>query len=274
MSSRPHVLTGFHAIEEAIRASAASGDVAGLRVLFCKEGPRARSILGEAKKAGIPCKKASAHELDGLASRLPEELRDHRGLILVAQGGALPALGAQLSLEAFAARAEKEELCAAAILDSVTDPRNAGAVLRSADQFGVGAVIIPESRAAGGKGGANAESAEASVIARTSSGAAAWVPLIRATNLVRAVERLKKAGFWVYGAEASPEAAPVHSVELADKAVFVLGSEGKGMARLLRESCDAFVSIPTQGRLDSLNVSVAAGILFYEYRRQKGCKGF
>ena len=268
MSSRPLVLTGFHAIEEAIRASAASGDVAGLRVLFCKEGPRARSILGEAKKAGIPCKKASAHELDGLASHLPEEMRDHRGLILVAQGGDLPALGAQLSLEAFAARAEKEELCAAAILDSVTDPRNAGAVLRSADQFGVGAVIIPESRAAGGKGGASSESADASVIARASSGAAAWVPLIRVANLVRSVERLKKAGFWVYGAEVT--AAPVHNVELANKTLFVMGSEGKGIARLLRETCDAFVSIPTQGRLDSLNVSVAAGILFYEYRRQKG----
>ena len=270
MSAVPLVLTGFHAIEEAIRAAATSGNVAGLQLLFCKEGPRARSILDEAKKARLSCKKASAHEIDSLASHLPEELRDHRGLVLVAQDGALPALGAHLSLEAFAAQAEKEELCAAVILDSVTDPRNAGAVLRSADQFGVSAVIIPESRAAGGKGGANAESAELSAIARASSGAAAWVPLIRVANLVRSCERLKKAGFWVYGAEAT--AAPVHSVELADKAIFVLGSEEKGIARLLKESCDAFVSIPTQGRLDSLNVSVAAGILFYEYRRQKGSK--
>ena len=265
MSAAPLVLTGFHAIEEAVRAAAASGGARALRLLFCKEGPRARRILDEAKKAGIPCKKATQHELDEIASHLPVEMRDHRGLILLSQGDALPVAGAFASLEAFAAQAEKEERCVAVILDNVTDPHNVGAALRSADQFGVSAVIVPESRAAGGK--ASAESSEMSVIARASSGAASWVPLIRVANLVRSCERLKKAGFWVYGAKAS--ATPVHTVELADKTLFVMGSEGKGIARLMRETCDAFVSIPTQGRLDSLNVSVAAGILFYEYRRQK-----
>ncbi len=259
MKAALHVITGFHAIEEAVRAAGASGNVAGLQLLFCKEGPRVKRILDEAKKARLPCKKASPQELASLISALPEELRDHRGLILVAESG-LSASAAHMTLEAFAAWAEKEERCAAVILDSVTDPHNAGAILRSADQLGVSAVIIPESRAVG----------EESVIARASSGASAWVPLIRVSNLVRAAERLKKAGFWVYGAESSPAAAPVHKVELAEKTLFVMGSEGKGIARLLREACDAFVSIPTQGRIDSLNVSVAAGILFYEYRRQKG----
>ncbi len=261
MSSSPLVLTGFHAIEEAILAATASGNAYAARLLFCKEGPRVRRILEEAKKAGVPCKRASQNELNSLASSLPEELRDHRGLILVAKGSSLPATSAFTSFEAFAAWAENKERCAAAILDSVTDPHNAGAVLRSAGQLGVSAVIVPESRAAGG---------EESIIARASSGASAWVPLIRVSNLVRSAERLKKAGFWVYGAEAS--AAPVYSTELADKSLFVLGSEGKGIARLLRETCDTFVSIPSKGQLDSLNVSVAAGILFYEHLRQKAVK--
>lgn len=269
--SSPLALTGFHAIEEAIRAGASAGNCRGMRIFLSKEGPRIRRILEEAKRLSIPCKRVSAHELDALAFSLPQELRDHRGILLSIEGSSLATLskgafspeGGRATLEAFAAWAEKEERCAAVILDSVTDPHNAGAVLRSAEQLGVSAAIVPESRSAGASG-------EESVIARASSGAAAWVPLIRTANLARAAERLKKAGFWVYGAESS--AAPVYEAELADKALFVLGSEGKGIARLLRSSCDAFVSIPSAGHLDSLNVSVAAGILFYEYARQKALR--
>ena len=152
--------------------------------------------------------------------------------------------------------------CLVLVLDSVTDPHNLGAVLRSADQFQASALIVPESRSAKDSGEENG------VVARASAGASAWIPLVRTSNLVRAVERFKQAGFWVYGAEAGGQS--VADVKLPDKTVFIMGSEGSGISRLLRENCDGFVSIPAAGRLDSLNVSVAAGILLYEFRRQKG----
>ncbi len=261
------VLTGFHAVEEAVRAAgnSAQGHSAaknGMRLVFSKEGPRVRRILAMGKTLGIPCRQVPAAELDALTAGLPPELRDHRGLALVLENGTGVCASAPFApaLEAFADWARNQDSCLALMLDCVTDPHNVGAVLRSADQFGASAVLVPGSRSA-------ADTAEPDgVIARSSSGASAWVPLIRTANLVRGVQRLKEAGFWVYGAEAS--GAPVCTTALPPKTLFILGSEGAGIARLLRETCDAFVSIPTSGRLDSLNVSVAAGILLYEFRRQ------
>ena len=145
------------------------------------------------------------------------------------------------------------------VLDSVTDPHNVGAIIRSCDQFGVSLVILPQARSAN-------DIAHSEVIARSSAGAAAWVPVSIVSNAVRAVQRLKDAGFWVYGADAGGEA--LDSVDFAPKTVIVMGSEGKGISPLLAKQCDAIISVPTCGKIDSLNVSVAAGILLYErYRR-------
>lgn len=289
------VVTGFHAVEETLRAARngrAGGNAppSGMRVVFSKEGPRVKRILALAAKEGIPCDKASADELDALTAPLPPGLRDHRGLVLVLDGSAAGNAAGGVTLDALilsmtgtdgggssvvSGNAGGDAVSGArvaVILDRVTDPHNVGAVLRSADQFGASAVIVPERRSA--KLAApdvppdgDSDAAEG-VVARSSAGASAWVPLVRTANLARAVEKLKQAGFWIYGAEAG--GGTVAETALPDKTVFVMGSEGCGISRLLREKCDAFVSIPTAGRLDSLNVSVAAGILLYEFRRQKG----
>ena len=104
-------------------------------------------------------------------------------------------------------------------------------------------------------------------MSRISSGAAAYVPICRVINLVRAIETLKENGFWVYGADM--EGVEVHTVELSGRLALVLGSGGKGIRRLVKEKCDVLVRIPTCGHVDSLNVSVSAGILLYEIRRQQ-----
>ena len=147
------------------------------------------------------------------------------------------------------------------ILDRVTDPHNVGAILRSCDQFGASLVIIPENNSS-----KDIEGNE--VIGRTSAGASAWVPVSIVNNLVRAVEQLKKAGYWVYGADAGGET--LGKINFANKSVLIMGSEGTGIAQLLEKQCDTIVSIPTCRKIDSLNVSVAAGVLLYElYGRQK-----
>jgi 23S rRNA (guanosine2251-2'-O)-methyltransferase len=144
------------------------------------------------------------------------------------------------------------------LLDEITDPHNYGAILRSAGQFGIDLVISRNRRSA----------KHADVIAKTSSGAAAWVPQAETANLVRTAEQLKESGFWIYGADMDGERAD--KLDLRGRVAFVLGSEGAGLSRLIREHCDGIVSIPSWGRLDSLNVSVAAGVLLYETRRQWG----
>jgi 23S rRNA (guanosine2251-2'-O)-methyltransferase len=105
------------------------------------------------------------------------------------------------------------------------------------------------------------------VIAKTSAGASAWVPQAETANLPRAVDRLKEAGFWIYGADMEGES--VYSRDLRGRTTIILGGEGTGISRLLRESCDAMIAIPSFGRISSLNVSVAAGVLFYEVTRQR-----
>ena len=135
---------------------------------------------------------------------------------------------------------------------------NLGALLRSADLFFVDAVIVPGKRSA----------RDSEVVAKTSSGASAFVPLFEVTNLTRSLLALKEAGYWVYGADMEGKSA--REVKFAENTVLVLGSEDKGLSRLVRETCDELVRIPTRGHVDSFNVSVAGGILLYEIRRQEG----
>ncbi|MDR2796541.1 MAG: RNA methyltransferase, partial [Spirochaetaceae bacterium] len=111
----------------------------------------------------------------------------------------------------------------------------------------------------------------ADVVAKTSAGASSWVPSIEVANLPRAIEQLKKAGFWIYGADM--EGGLIYETGLADRVCVILGGEGAGLSRLLREKCDALIAIPSLGRIDSLNVSVAAGILLYEIIRQRRQRG-
>jgi len=144
------------------------------------------------------------------------------------------------------------------ILDGVTDPRNLGAVLRAADGAGASGVVIPKDRAVGVTAAA----------VKASAGASEHVRVARETNLRRAIERMKEAGLWVYAAEAA--GTRYTELDLAGPVALVLGSEGRGVRRLVREACDGEVSIPMLGAVDSLNVSVASAVLLYEARRRRG----
>jgi 23S rRNA (guanosine2251-2'-O)-methyltransferase len=235
-------LTGFHAIEERIKSGKSHGPI-----LLAKAGPRAREILLLASKYKVRVDRVGTHDLDGLAP-------DHRGIALeIPEAGSRP----DVNLDEFIETLGEKKDVLVLILDEITDPHNYGAILRSCDQFGVDLVISRNRR--------NAKHAE--VISRTSAGAADWVPAAETANLVRSAEDLKDAGFWIYGA--GMEGDPVHTVDLRGRTALVLGGEGEGISRLLAERCDRMVSIPTAGRVDSLNVSVAAGILLYEAQRQR-----
>jgi len=235
-------LTGFHAIEERIKSGRPCGPL-----LVAKAGPRAKEIVTLAINNKIRLERTGTFELDGLAP-------DNRGIALHVEdeGGR-----ADISLENFIAELDENAESLVLVLDEITDPHNYGAILRCCDQFGVDLVVCRNRR--------NAK--HAAIISQTSAGAVSWVAQAETPNLVRAIEDLKEAGFWIYGADMEGEA--VYKVKLSGKVALVLGSEGSGISRLLRERCDGFVGIPSSGRIDSLNVSVAAGVLLYEVKRQK-----
>lgn len=253
------IITGFHSIEEKVLAGK---NQSNLKIFYSKTGPRVKKILAEAEKAGIKTFESENKVLDEMVSGLDETLQDHRGIVLQIENA-----GEKVSnLVNFddwikTVSSDESENITVVILDRVTDPHNVGAIIRSCDQFGANLVILPEHKSVNDIAGNE-------VIGRTSAGASAWVPVCVTGNLVRAVEQLKNVGFWVYGADAGGETCG--KVGFAKKSVIVMGSEGTGIAPLLKKQCDTIVSIPTCGKIDSLNVSVAAGVLLYElYRRQK-----
>ena len=145
------------------------------------------------------------------------------------------------------------------LLDGVTDPRNLGAILRTADGAGASGVVVPKDRAVGVTAAA----------VKASAGASEHVRVARATNLRRSIDRMKQNGLWVYAAEGKG-GTPYYALDLTGPVALVLGSEGRGIRRLVREGCDGAVSIPMLGTVESLNVSVAVAVLLYEARRQRG----
>ena len=144
------------------------------------------------------------------------------------------------------------------VLDGIEDPRNLGAILRAADGAGATGVIIPKDRAA----------AVTPAAVKASAGASEYVRVARETNLRRALDRMKKAGIWAYAAESG--GSEPSGVDLAGPVALVMGSEGSGIRRLVREGCDGAISIPMRGHVSSLNVSVASAVLLYEALRQRG----
>lgn len=144
------------------------------------------------------------------------------------------------------------------VLDGIEDPQNLGAILRTADAAGVHCVIIPKHRAVSLTPG----------VARASAGAVEYVGVARVTNLAQTIERLKEKGFWIAGAD--PLADQIyHAADLTGPLVVVMGGENKGLGKLVREKCDFLIGIPMRGRINSLNVSVAASIILYEIVRQR-----
>jgi len=253
------IMTGFHAIEEEIRAMEAIDTskriqkIEGISIEYAKPGPRVKKILISAKSLGIPVIETTMEILDKKTLALPPTARDHRGIVLIK---ANEEQASPITMDEIIKILALKEKAVVLMLDSITDPQNVGAIIRSADQFAVDLVILPEHRGA----------TDFEVISRTSAGASSWVNIVLVPNLVRAVEQLKDAGFWIYGADSG--GSPIHTSDIADKATLIMGNEGSGIARLLRQKCDSIISIPTHGKLDSLNVSVATGVLLYEIRRK------
>ena len=242
-------LTGFHAIEERIKSDKAENRFCG-PLLLAKAGPRAREIVSLAVSCKIRIERTGTFELDRIAP-------DNRGIALAVED--IFKNSADISLDKFLNELGDRKDALVLILDEITDPHNYGAILRSCDQFGVDLVISRNRRTA----------KHADVISKTSAGAASWVPQAETANLVRAAEQLKNAGFWLYGADMEGES--VYKINLKGRTAVVLGSEGTGISRLLKEHCDGMAGIPSLGKIDSLNVSVAAGVFLYEIQRQRMC---
>ncbi len=211
------------------------------RVLEVLDATGDRSVREAA--GGVPIKKVPRSRVDELARG-----GVHQGV--VARAEPYPYSG----LEEIVAAPEPLVL----VLDGVTDPRNLGAVLRAADGAGASGVVIPKDRAVGVTAAA----------VKASAGASEHVRVARVTNLRRAVDRIKEAGVWVYAAEVG--GTPHTGLDLSGPVALVLGSEGRGVRRLVREGCDGAVSVPMLGAVESLNVAVAAAVLLYEARRQRG----
>ncbi len=244
MDRNSQQIEGRHAVAEALRAGR---PVDKLYVLDgCNDGP-VSSIVKAAKKGDALVQFVSRERLDQLS-----ETKKHQGVI------ARMAAYEYASVEEILAKAEKQgEPPFVFLLDGVEDPYNLGAVVRTADQVGAHGVIIPKNRAVGLTASA----------ARASAGALNYIPVARVTNLSRTVEQLKKRGIWFVCADMGGQS--MYQVDMKGPLGLVIGGEGEGVSRLVREVCDYTASIPMKGHVDSLNASVAAGVLAYEAFRQR-----
>lgn len=244
MRDPDEVLAGFHAVAACLRSH--PGSVREILVDATRRDARLRELLGQAQGLGVRVSTVDEKRLDALAGG-----GRHQGVVALTR-----AARRVLELEDILDAAGEPPFLL--LLDGVTDPHNLGACLRTADALGVHAVVVPKDRSAG----------MSPVVAKVASGAAQSVPLIAVTNLVRAMEQLKEAGVWLYGAD-EHGAQSLLDLRLRGAAAWVLGAEGQGLRRLTRERCDLLVRIPMLGRVESLNVSVAAALCLYETRRQR-----
>lgn len=213
----------------------------------CKDGP-VQSILREAKKKDTILNFVKKDRLDGLS-----ETGKHQGVI------AICAAYEYADIEDMFALAEKrQEDPFLVLLDNIEDPHNLGAIIRTANQAGAHGVIIPKRHAVG----------LTATVAKASAGAICYTPVAKVTNLAMTIEELKKRGLWFVCADMGGQ--PMYDLDLKGPIGLVIGSEGEGVGRLIREKCDFTAAIPMKGDIDSLNASVAMGILAYEIVRQRG----
>lgn len=238
------MIFGFHAVTSRIRHEASS--VEEIYVDSDRSDRRMQDLIHAAKEAGIRIIQADDQRLSNIVGT-----RRHQGV--VAKAGAL---SLARNLDELLDAIEGPPLLL--ILDGVTDPHNLGACLRVADGVGAHAVIAPKDRAVG----LNATAA------KVASGAAETVPYITVTNLARTLRELKERDIWLIGTSDDVEKT-IYDVDFKGGVAIVMGSEGEGMRRLTRETCDVLVQIPMLGSVESLNVSVASGVCLYEARRQR-----
>lgn len=223
--------------------------------IYVAKGDQTRTmseIIGLATKKNIPINQVDNLRLDQMATT-----RNHQGII------AMAADWKYATIEDIMARAtERDEPPFILLLDGVEDPQNLGSIIRTAEAAGVHGIIIPERRAVG----LNA------TVSRSSAGAIEYLPVARVTNLTKTIDELKKQGLWFTAAEMDGE-LQFGKADLTGPMGLVLGGEGGGVSRLVGEHCDQKISLPMWGKVNSLNVSVAAGVLMYEIRRQRILKG-
>jgi 23S rRNA (guanosine2251-2'-O)-methyltransferase len=244
--SKRNFVYGLHAIDAALER--APERLLELWIAEPRDDARVRELKHRAEKAGVRVQSASA---DALAKMVGDVV--HQGAVAAIRP--LKAWDEHDLTDALSALTVDPLLL---ILDGVTDPHNLGACLRTADAAGVHAVVIPKDRSATVDG----------VVRKVAAGAAEFVPVVSVTNLARTLDLLKERGIWVVGTDGdAPQ--PVYSTDLKRPLALVLGAEGSGMRRLTRERCDFLVRIPMAGHVQSLNVSVAAGIALFEALRQR-----
>jgi 23S rRNA (guanosine2251-2'-O)-methyltransferase len=257
MKSRAHdnptgELHGVNAVIEALRAGRRA--IAGITIAEGARDQSLQELIDLARRQNVPVKRAPRASLDRLAGGAK-----HQGV--VAQVAAARYADAENLLATIAAQVAAGAAPLVVIVDGVEDPRNLGAILRTAECAGVSAVFVPERRAAGLN----------DTVAKTSAGAVEYLAIARVTNLSRLIEQLKERNVWVIGAAA--DASTNHTEwDWSRPSALVLGAEGAGLHRLVRERCDALVKIPIQGKIDSLNVSVAAGVVLFEALRQRSAR--
>jgi 23S rRNA (guanosine2251-2'-O)-methyltransferase len=242
-------IVGINPVEGAL-----SNDAERVREVLIEQGQRnarIQALAAQAKGLNIPVHARPREDLDKLAG----EAR-HQGVVALYEP---PAMAGESDLTELLERDGPEALVL--VLDGVTDPHNLGACLRSAAAAKVTAVIVPKDRAVG----------LTPVVRRASAGGADRVPLIAVTNLARSLRTLKDAGVWITGLDGETEKS-IYQIDFKGPVALVLGSEGEGMRRLTRETCDFVAKIPMPGSMESLNVSVATGVVLFEALRQRSLK--
>lgn len=237
-------IEGRNAVLEAFRSGKTIDKLYVLK--GCQDGP-INSILREARKRDTIISFVSKERLDQMS-----ETKKHQGVI--AQGAVYEYAEVEDMLKLAEERGESPFLI---LLDNIEDPHNLGAIIRTANLAGAHGVIIPKRRAAG----------LTATVAKASAGALNYTPVAKVTNLGAAIEELKKRGLWFVCADMS--GTTMYEVDLKGPIGLVIGNEGEGVSRLIREKCDYVASIPVRGEIDSLNASVAAGVLAYEIVRQR-----
>ena len=240
---------GRNPVLELLRADGRRADE--IAVLAGAHGPLAE-IVALARRAGVKVSYRTREQLTAIAGS-----DRHQGVVARVASAAYVDLGALLGIPT--SRGEPAFFVA---LDQVQDPRNFGAVLRTAEVFGAHGVIVPKHHQVGLTDAA----------ARAAMGAVEHLPVARETNLVNALEIVKKSGIWVYGGVAGA-GVPVWGADLTGPLCVVLGSEGGGLRPLVAQACDVLVTIPMRGKIGSLNVAAAAAVLCYEVARQRGAAG-
>ncbi|MGI8991914.1 MAG: 23S rRNA (guanosine(2251)-2'-O)-methyltransferase RlmB [Bryobacteraceae bacterium] len=230
------ILIGVHPVAEALRARHSIE-----RILVSKGagGPRLQEIIDLARQSSTPIRFEDRGALDRLAGT-----RAHQGVV---------ALGAESKYAAYDGTIATARLVV--VLDGVEDPHNLGAIVRTAHAAGADTVVVPERRAAG----------LTETVAKAAAGALEYLPITRVTNVNRTLEDLKKRGFWIYGVDERGTEI-YNEVAWAEPAAIVLGGEGKGLHEQVRRHCDLLVRIPVVGKIASLNVSVAAGVVLFAFR--------